>query len=258
MITMRITMNHWNRLICLFAALQMLFSMAIISAKEDWQRVYLATYPRSGNHWMRYLIEEATHMATGSVYRDHEPLHLKTPFPWGGYAAKNGYEGNCRYPTQKDIVVIKTHFPSKPKEKFDLKPTKGVIRIVRHPLDAFYSHFLHQKNELPVDGKIPSEYVSNAIKNWIKFEKFWDKQPDVTTIRYEDLYNDPYTYFKLIMTAIGYQVTEEDLNRALAKHPPRGGLMKHLNDYHPEDIEKVKIKLGPIMDKYGYKLRLDE
>ena len=53
---------------------------------DNWKRAYLVTFPRSGNHWMRYLIEEATQIATGSVYQDMDrPVHLERIFPWGGY-----------------------------------------------------------------------------------------------------------------------------------------------------------------------------
>src|SRR5690348_10906431 len=93
-----------------------------LPSKEDWsKRVYLATYPRSGNHWVRYLIEEITHIATSSVYcdGDADKSHLGKPFPWGGYCPKYGYEGKCRYPTPDDIVVVKTHFPAVPAQEFD-------------------------------------------------------------------------------------------------------------------------------------------
>lgn len=246
-------MQHLMRILSLLVASQLFLCTHNLFAKEKWQRVYLATYPRSGNHWMRNLIEEATHIATSSVYRDREPIHLEKPFPWGGYAAENGIEGNCRYPNPREIVVIKTHFPSKMKTKYDLKSANKIIRIVRHPLDAFFSHYMHHRTELPPNGKIPSRYVKESVNNWIKFEKFWNHQPNVLTIQYENFYNEPHANFKLIMETIGYQLPEEDLNRAIAKFPPRGGLYKHLNDYYPDDLELMKSKLTPYMERYGYK-----
>jgi sulfotransferase family protein len=223
-------------------------------ARTDQKRVYLATYPRSGNHWLRGLLEEASHIATGSVYLDKEPMHLKTPFSWG-YAAENGYEGNCRYPEKREVVVVKTHFPAKPITKFDLKPSLKVIRIVRHPLDAFYSHFLHQRaNELPEDGKIPSWFVKKSVANWRKFEKYWNRQPNVLTIRYEDFYNNIHFHFQKIIETIGYPLSQEDINRAIDKFPPRGGLLKHLNDYHPEDLKFISDELKGVMKKYDYKI----
>src|SRR5690349_14416639 len=86
--------------------------MAVESVASEWKRVYLATYPKSGNHWMRFLIEEVTGVATGSVYCDqNQPAHMPAPFAWGGYSTPHGYTGKRRYPTKRDIVVIKTHFP---------------------------------------------------------------------------------------------------------------------------------------------------
>ena len=107
------------------------------SEAEKWQRIYLTTPCRSGNHWMRYLVEEAAHIATGAVYRDKTPLHMDKIFPWGGYCCKHGYEGLCRYPNKSDIVLIKTHYPDCPETPFDRLPYKWAIRIVRHPVDSF-------------------------------------------------------------------------------------------------------------------------
>lgn len=73
---------------------------------QDWRRAYLATYPRSGNHWTRYLIEEASGIATSSIYVDRIPQHLKRKFPWGGYCPHRGYEGNRRYPKKSDIDLV--------------------------------------------------------------------------------------------------------------------------------------------------------
>lgn len=226
----------------------------ILDSPKVWQRVYLATYPRSGSHWIRGLIEEATHIATSSVYRDKEPMHLKIAFPWGGFAPKGGYEGNCRYADFGEIVVIKTHFPAKSKKTFDCQPAIKVIRIVRHPVDAFYSHFLHQKNKLPNDGKIPRWYVKKSVKKWQKFESYWNQQPNVLTLRYEDLLGNIHFYLREILNNIGYQFSEEDINRAVNKFPPQGSTLKHLQDYHEEELMYISKKLGLLMEKYDYRI----
>lgn len=221
---------------------------------EEWERVYLATFPRSGNHWTRFLLEEATHIATSSVYHDLSPWHLKEPFPWGGYAPKYGYRKNCRYPDQGETVVIKTHYPARNKTRFDLLPAKKVIRIVRHPLDSFYSYYLFGEKKIPEDGKVPRKFVVGAIKAWKRFETYWNGQEDVLTIRYEDLFSDPYTTLSIILEAIGYSFTQEDVDRAVAKFPPQGGVYKHLSDFHLEDLELIWEELGPLMEGYGYNL----
>lgn len=249
-------MQYFFRTLLLF----LVISFIRVEAHQNWQRIYLATYPRSGNHWLRSLIEEASHITTSSVYHDREPVHLKDPFPWGGYACYHGLEGNCRYPEIGESVVIKTHYPAKLKNDFDLKPSIKIIRIVRHPLDSFYSHFLHHPSggELPKNGKIPSWFIERSIKNWIKFEKYWNHQSNVLTIRYEDLLNNIDVHFREILDAIGYEVSEEDVNRAIEKFPPQGNEeMKHLKNFHFKDLCNISFHLDQFMKRYDYKIPLN-
>lgn len=245
------------QILSFFMILQILTCSESVYSREDQPKIYLATYPRSGNHWLRGLLEEASHIATGSVYRDREPMHLETPFPWGGYAAKHGYEGNCRYPEPDEVAVIKTHFPAKPKTRFDGQRALKIIRIVRHPVDSFYSHFLHQGRELPADGKIPSWFVKKSIRDWQKFENYWNKQSNVLTIRFEDFLEDIHLHFQKIVDAIRYPLSQEDINRAIEKFPPQGGSLKHINDYHQDDLKIILDKLGPLMEKYNYKIDME-
>lgn len=219
-----------------------------------WEKIYLASYPRSGNHWVRYLIEEATRIATSSVYRDQDPLHLPNKFPWGGYCPDHGYEGHCRYPVKGEPVVIKTHFPtgspSLDQAKAQIFRCKATIRIIRHPIDTFYSYYVFMKgSSQPI---LPTTYVKDSIKSWEMFQEYWDQIENVVTIRYEDLYHDPHHYLKLILDTIGYRVTQKDIDRAVAKHPPRGGLDKHHHHFLERDLAKIREELGPKLTQYGY------
>lgn len=233
------------------------FNQTVI-AKDKWNRAYLSTYPRSGNHWVRFFLEEATHIATSSVYRDKEPgaVHLKIPFPWGGFAVNHGYHGDCCYPTKGDIVVVKTHYPAKLKTKFDLLPAFKVIRIVRHPVDSFYSHYQHQisKNRHQKNGKVPRWYIERSITNWRKFIRFWDGKSNVVTIRYEDMLEDPRSNFQMIIDELGYVIEESDFERALEKNPPQGQPLKHLEHYEKADLQFINDQLGPIMKKLNYSI----
>lgn len=55
------------------------FKMAAL--EEDWPRnlIALASFPGSGNTWLRYLLQQATGIYTGSVYKDFGLL--KSGFP---------------------------------------------------------------------------------------------------------------------------------------------------------------------------------
>jgi hypothetical protein len=242
-------------LIFLFCFIFLSLSQSGLS--NEWKRVYLASYPQSGNHWVRYLIEEASHIATSSVYCDPEPpKHMNKVFPWGGYCCDHGYEGHCRYPTKEDFVVIKTHYPYRHKNShFDRRPYQTVIRIVRHPVDSFYSRY----TKLPkgsVQEKIPTARVRELIKSWRKFQIYWNKMPHVITIRYEDILQNPIAELKKMCEALAYDVTDEDIARAAAKYPPEGYMLKHIHKFSTEDLRLISKELRSLMDQFDYDIPL--
>lgn len=246
-----------NAIVTLFFAFALTSNLAAKtfekeSSEPEYSRVYLATFPRSGNHWVRYLIEEATDIATSSVYRDKDPKHLPTPFPWGGYCFPNGYQGNCRYPEPGEIVVIKTHYPALKPSKFDCQPFERAIRIIRHPIDSFYSFYVYRHGEQPEDFMFKEDDLKQFIDIWKKFQKYWDEQQNVVTIRFEDLYQDPIRNFRKIMRATGYHFSKEDIARAIEKFPPQGGLLKHIKHYTPENFALMKTELTELLTQYGY------
>ena len=82
----------------------------------------LASFPGSGNTWLRYLLQQATGILTGSVYKDH--ALLKNGFPAESVA--NG-----------SVLVVKTHeFGAKARSAFD-----QVILLVRDPLASLQAEF---------------------------------------------------------------------------------------------------------------------
>jgi hypothetical protein len=222
---------------------------------KEWQRVYLATPPRSGNHWIRYLVEEAAHIATSAVYRDKVPQHLKKIFPWGGYCCDHGYEGHCRYPTKEEFVLIKTHFPDSQETQFDRRPYQMVIRIVRHPVDSFYSRYVKNPRG-PLLDKVPSEKVREFIPKWRRFQLYWNDKKHIMTFRYEDILQNPAPALKTICEVLHYDVTDEDIARAIAKHPPEGYLLKHIDKFSTEDLHLISKELGDLMEQFDYQIPL--
>lgn len=225
------------------------------------RRAYLATYPRSGNHWVRYMVEEATHIATSSVMCDFNPQHLETPFEWGGYCADQGYEGHCRYAVENETVLIKTHFPALPPREFDQQPYFKTIRIIRHPVDSFYSHYVFNQM-MRVRFNISEPLVLNAellqefIQSWREFQEYWDQQPNVLTFRYEDMLENPGPILKLILRTLDYDDSNEHVQRAVAKHPPIGEPLKHLSQFTEEELELINDSLSDLMIKYDYTIPL--
>ncbi len=227
---------------------------------ENWPcRIYLATFPRSGNHWIRYLIEEATHVATSSVYDDPDPPHLEKVFPWGGYCCKGGYKGVCRYPEKDEAVLIKTHFPSMFRSYFDGLPFKKAIRIIRHPIDSFYSLYLWDQKYRhpgePIEQKIPEKNLTNYIQAWKRYMEYWDSVDNVVTVRYEDLCMNPKKYLKTILSETGYRFDIEDISRAVGKFPAiQNQFLKHIDHFTVQNLEAIRSEMSELMARHGYEL----
>lgn len=102
----------------------------------------LASYPGSGNTWVRHVLQQATRIYTGSVYNDKS---IVKQFP-----AEGTRDGS--------VLCVKTHFPcpgcwnrktsgkgpGKPiglAQSGDLKSAKAAIYIVRNPFDAILAEF---------------------------------------------------------------------------------------------------------------------
>jgi Sulfotransferase domain len=219
---------------------------------DDWQRVYLTSFPRSGNHWMRFLIEEATHITTSSVYRDPDMPHLPKLFPWKGYCPNHGYKGNCRFPQTGEIVVVKTHFPHLEAEPGDELPFVKAVHIVRHPVDSLYSLYVHSQNGKPATLTMPKATLMGFIHTMRKFEAYWSTKNNVLTVRYEDLHEQPFAVLKSVLQFIGYQVNDEDVGRAISVYPSQGYMLKHLSRFSPSDLEYIEHELEDYMQKYDY------
>ena len=213
-------------------------------------RVYLTSYPRSGNHWMRYLIEEATGIATGSVYPDPDPTHRL--MPWGAYWPEGGYEGNRRSPQANEIMVLKTHAPALDLTPFDRHRKQKAVRIVRHPVDAFWSW--NANIGLPEPLVMTDDYLTLYIFRWRLFETYWNKQPNTLTIRYEDLFQDPYPVLKAVLEHCGIHVPDENIRKAVAHYYPVGKVHKYFHHYSPEQLKRISQELGDLMIRYSYEI----
>jgi len=216
---------------------------------EEWNTVYLASFPRSGNHWVRFLVEEATHIATSSVYRDGDFPHLPARFPWGGYSTDHGYKGNCRYPTHQDPVLIKTHYPYYTQT---IRPfPKTTICLIRHPVDAFQSFHLYEQKGKRI-APITEEELLKFISGWRNFYEFWGKQPDVHFIRYEDLQENTALQLRHILYAAGFAFNDEDIERAVEKYPLKKKPVKAFDLFDAHAIEKIKTELADLLKIHKY------
>jgi len=125
---------------------------------------YLLSYPRSGNHWVRFIIEWLSGMPTlGSG--DDLPIHKILEKEGGSHL--NHVNG------KKEFVVEKAHFSGKVNDR-----DKGLILLLRNPKECIIRHTqkLHKKD----------------IDWYMDLLSLYDSWPSKKmVIYYEDLINSP-------------------------------------------------------------------
>jgi hypothetical protein len=200
------------------------------------RRVALASFPRSGNTWVRALLEHATGQATGSIYRDR--------------VMPRGPQG----------IAIKTH-------ALDSRGYTRAVHVVRNPLDAIESYF-HWKRD--VDGR-PVEWdahLRKSVAEWRAHTEHWLAAACPTLlVRYEDLHADGAATLRRILAWLGVEASEGTVTAALAacsleslrRAAPggdtffrRGEVGQGAGAYTAEQRRWVTAELADLLGRLGY------
>jgi hypothetical protein len=155
-------------------------------------RMALASFPRSGNTWFRFLIEHATGEHTG-IAAGRRPGRI--------------------LPREEDGVVIKTH-------RRDSHRYTHVIHLVRNPFDAFDS-FYDWKAATGWDWKYGDvswdDFVRIMAPRWRDHTRHWLRAPASRyLIRYEDCHRDPFVEFTRLCEWMDRPIPPEKLREAIA------------------------------------------
>lgn len=100
-----------------------------LSKLSNHEKVLLVSYPRSGNSFLRKLLELRTGIITGSDSRPNRTLAASL--------LKFGYIGEGI--TDQSVWVVKSHFPER--MGYIRCQVSRVILLVRNPFDAIESYF---------------------------------------------------------------------------------------------------------------------
>ncbi|GAA5895635.1 hypothetical protein JCM8208_005287 [Rhodotorula glutinis] len=179
-------------------------------------RTGFVSYPRSGNSYLRSLIERATGYQTSSIYCDK--------------GLQRTFLGECDH---KANFFVKSHFPALPKvipenDKHFVdfyRSYDQVVHVVRNPLDAISSwwHLANsprtaegfQDHEHKVDlpggkfGDKQRDDVLDLARRWRRHTVYWQQAPILThTLRYEDLKDQP---IPNMMSLLSFLLPNDDL-----------------------------------------------
>ncbi|MCG8653693.1 MAG: sulfotransferase domain-containing protein [Pirellulales bacterium] len=135
------------------------------------------SYPKSGNTWFRFILSNLLRQSAEENIDFHSA---------------------CRY--VPDIEVhhpelealqrprfIKSHCPRL------IEAYPRVIYLVRDPRDVYVSYFYYLRKKLPA-GMTLSQFVEtkpHTVGLWSEHVSQWSRHPNLLTLRYEDLLQDP-------------------------------------------------------------------
>lgn len=170
----------------------------------------LASFPGSGNTWLRYLLQQATGVYTGSVYKDFGLL--KNGFP--AESVSNG-----------SVLVVKTHEWGPAARA----PFHRAVLLVRAPGPAIQAEFNRQSGghigfAAPdryrlKKGRFWANFVTAKLSAWRRTNMDWLSNFTGPThvVQYDDLVADVETTLRGILDFLEFPVTEEAMRCAMER-----------------------------------------
>ncbi|KAG7173601.1 WSC domain-containing protein 1-like 9 [Homarus americanus] len=195
----------------------------VVTGRFGWNlvRVWLVSFPSSGNTWTRYLLEASTGIFTGSVFND------KTLF-------NAGFLGEKEPPDSGRTIVQKTHGGSlsgNPKEDLLdryllINSTLPAILLLRHPAKSFISYWkllrtrnakdkhTGQLSEKMFETNSFHRYVEQVTRLWEQLAVdtlLWSVGP-LHVVHYEDLVADTDHHLRQLLYFLRVPMDEDRLS----------------------------------------------
>ena len=217
----------------------------------DGRVVWLASYPKSGNTWLRLLI--ANYLSDADAPVDINRINLNSPYPVRKQflEAESFIDPNLlnhdeasflRSVVMADFIkrcgtvnFIKVHdrhdVAAEGPPQFGRGDNCSAVYIIRDPRDVAVSLAYHNNSSLDgviakmnnpkhmigwsVDGR--RKHVTQRVGDWSSHVASWVDQANFSThvLRYEDLRADPVGAFGAMLAFVGLEVKSERVERAV-------------------------------------------
>ncbi len=240
---------------------------------------WIASYPKSGNTWLRALISSYYFSKTGIFSADL--LKNIGQFPEKSYFKDFDYNKNqitdtSRYwikaqekiNRDKKIKFLKTHnifgkinnnnFTNKQNSIgciYIVRDPRNVITSLKHHYEMSYSNaldFMMSEKKYIFDYHSKNDFSDfQLISSWDKNYKSWKNQNIIPTllIRYEDLLTETFSVFKNVVEFINYTIkNENEIDKNKLKNSIFSTEFNKLKDY-----EKKNGFSGAVLSKQNLK-----
>lgn len=171
--------------------------------KKNSNNTFLISFPRTGSHWLRMLMEL--------------------------YFGRPSLVRVFYYPVRKDYLCLHTH-----DLELDVERT-NVIYLYRDPVDTIYSQLRYHKEDSNDRKKINiwADLYGRHLDKWLHQEKF-TKQKSV--VRYELLKTSPHSEFEKVCNHFGESLNTERFDSVL-----RRVSRKHVEDKTHHDRRVINL-----------------
>jgi hypothetical protein len=176
--------------------------------------VYLASYPRSGNTWLRAVIAEIMFGDSGANIKDLDCYvpDIYVPQPKASVVPSKFH-------------VIKTHEAYHHEQRQRLK---RVIYVVRDPRDVAVSYYRYSHRLGKYDGSFDAflvDWLGGRVWpcSWREHVTSWAgasreiSREGLLILRYEDLLSDPEHHVQAIAEYLGYSLGQARLNEVIQR-----------------------------------------
>ena len=207
---------------------------------------WLASYPRSGNTWLRFFLHSLLETIAGTPENEIRISDIERYSQWESDTAnflpfskdpkKEDFEtiSKVRPAAQKAMldraassIFVKTHLvlaSAHGTSTINNAVTRGAVYLVRDPRDVAVSFAAHLAVSIDVAiaimadaGYLPPNGVWEFVSSWSENVKSWTivNSPTVLVMRYEDMVSRPFETFSRITRHVGIQVPQSIVEKAV-------------------------------------------
>jgi len=152
----------------------------VSSFTDDPEFPFLVSFPRTGSHWLRLLME----------------LYLEKPALVRAFYYKDAMDFTCYHHHDENL---------------ELSGRKNVIYLYRNPVDTVYSQMCYYNQKIDDEARIQewSNLYGRHLKKWLVDEKSLVKK---TILTYEGLNSDLHNEFSKLLAHFGETLDQERLD----------------------------------------------
>lgn len=227
--------------------------------------VWIASYPRSGNTFLRIIMREVFGIDTYSIYTETEETCPVVSTALNPSETETGEEEgpsvNLAYDWRKfagreQIDLVKTHHPP-----FDNSKAIYLIRDGRESVASYY-HYIREVNKQDVSV---TDVVAGLVTfgSWGDHAKAWNprSRPNTLVIRFEQLIADPVRFLPTIANFLGILPvnrripTFEELHSIAPKFFRSGRTDSWHSLFSQDDLGLFETLHGDVLEEFGYALK---